>query len=411
MTTTVKRKIGGTGRAAVPTPDAWRVQLGLGRFVLCALCAVACEGGVSGRGTDSTNASAAVAGLEQLDGAATLLVRIGSEAPAFAEFGRIRDLAVDSQGTAYVLDGHSRRIHVYDSAGAAVTSFAGQGSGPGELESPRGLAWGPGDNLWVMDYRHNRYTEFSPAGEVLRTFQRQIPAQGTDWQGVFDRDGRLYDVAVARERPEPQVTRELLVRYDISGDALLPNDTFFLPERVARTFTVDFPGGMLSLPVPFAPVSSWAFDGEGAIWYGNGEDPAIIKTSLRGDTLLIIQRDDVRVRVPTQARTSAMAELDSILNAVGGNQAQLDVSSIPTLFPRYGRLLVDKQSRLWVAHYAANVEPTSTFDVYDSSGKPIGSVRLGFSSRLPIAFGSSVIAGVARDDFGVDHVVIYRVNF
>lgn len=368
--------------------------------LLCVLGGAACDGG----GGD--------AALRVLEGAATPLVQIGPGAPAFAEFGRIRDLALDDLGNVYVLDAHSRQVHVYDSTGSAVTSFAGQGSGPGELESPRGMRWGPGGTLWVMGYRHNRYTEYSPDGTLTRTFQRPMPPRGTDWRGVFDADDRLYEVVLGSERPGSEGRREVLVRYDVEGDALLPADTLLLPERVAPSYSVNFPGGMLSLPVPFAASASWALDGDdGAIWYGSGDDADVVKTDASGDTLVAIRLPGTRSRVTAEDRAGAIAELDSVLSAVGGDRRQVDFDAIPHVLPTHGRILVDRNSRVWIAQYTPNVEPVSTFHVYESSGEPIGSLQLSISARLPIAFGSSTVAGVTRDEFGVDHVVVYRVRF
>jgi hypothetical protein len=327
-----------------------------------------------------------------------------------AAFGRVRDLALDEAGFLYVLDSHARQVLVFDAAGQPVRAMSRQGTGPGEMESPRGMRWGSPDRLWVMDFRGNRYVEFSATGEPLATFQRQVLPYGADWLGSFDQEGRLHDVASVRQ-PESGETRLVLIRHQHAGEQLVPADTFTLPVTGADNYLVEFPAGLLNIPVPFAPAPTWIHDGDGAVWSSNAADYVLLKTALRGDTLLSIHLDRTAQPVSREQRARAVAELDSLVEALGGNARLLDFSRIPSRYPAHGPLRIDEKGRLWVAHYAAEVEPSGTFDIFEPSGEPLGSVTLGISSRLPMAFNGGFVAGVMRDAMDAEHVVVYRLRF
>ena len=67
-------------------------------------------------------------------------------------------------GTSYVGDGWANRVHVYDPAGAYLTSFAvGWGARTGQTERVQGLAVGPDGAVYVADsWDNHRITVFAP---------------------------------------------------------------------------------------------------------------------------------------------------------------------------------------------------------------------------------------------------------
>lgn len=71
-------------------------------------------------------------------------------------------LAVDDEGTMFVLDGQSTEIRVFDASGSHLRTFGGEGAGPGEMRSASLAGWGPDGNLWVADPENARYSVFLP---------------------------------------------------------------------------------------------------------------------------------------------------------------------------------------------------------------------------------------------------------
>ncbi len=100
-------------------------------------------------------------------------------------FARLVDVAVDRDGRVFALDsGHGRVIEIQPDG--TVSTWAGPGSGDGQLKDPTGLAVGS-SSVVVADTGNARLVEFDRDGTFLRT----IPVD--DWQGATDASA---DVAI-----------------------------------------------------------------------------------------------------------------------------------------------------------------------------------------------------------------------
>ena len=93
----------------------------------------------------------------------TLLVIGGfdSDGSAF-QFDQVEPggIAGDSSGRLFVLDGAGKRVLGFGPDGTPTGTWGREGGGPGEFNSPAGLAVGPGDSLWVVDRGNRRITLF-----------------------------------------------------------------------------------------------------------------------------------------------------------------------------------------------------------------------------------------------------------
>ncbi len=63
------------------------------------------------------------------------------------EFGSIADLEIGADGSVFVLDGLKAVVQVFDRDGTHLRTIGRRGRGPGELEGPTGLTWGPDGRL------------------------------------------------------------------------------------------------------------------------------------------------------------------------------------------------------------------------------------------------------------------------
>lgn len=109
--------------------------------------------------------------------------------------GRPMNLDV-AAGRLYAADYWNDRILVYDTAGGGIVRSVGEpGNGPGQLDSPGGVAVGPDGRLFVADFRNQRVQELEPDG----TFVRQWGTTGE--KGYLLAGGFNYpiDVAVAAD--------------------------------------------------------------------------------------------------------------------------------------------------------------------------------------------------------------------
>jgi hypothetical protein len=351
-----------------------------------------------------------------------------AEGAGAAVFGRVRDIALSADaGTIYVLDQQHRQLRIFDRDGNHLRSFGGTGGGPREMRDPRGVRWSPAGTLWIMDYGNQRYTELAPDGELVATHARRVPASGTDWLGAFGEDGALYDVAWVMDEG---TRRNVLIRHRVEENGVMPLDTFPLPRVGDAAYVVQYPGGLLNLPVPFSPRPSWAFAGDDAIWTAAADRYVIAKRSFAGDTLLVVEVAAEPQPVSVAERNAAQHEMQATLDPLGANLRQLDFARIPSTKPAHGRIHADHRGRVWVARMPTRTDaqaegalvsdddaPPGTsarshtrFDIFDADGHYLGQLPLPVMPDGALAFTDGYVAGVQRDEFGVERVVVYAVE-
>lgn len=99
---------------------------------------------------------------------------------------RPTELTLDERGLVYVLDAGDATIRVLDASGATVRTMGREGSGPGELRSPRSLRVA-GDTIRVLDGGNGRVQLFGRDGAFLGT--RPMPGPATSGAVAFSPDG------------------------------------------------------------------------------------------------------------------------------------------------------------------------------------------------------------------------------
>ncbi|MCC7209038.1 MAG: NHL repeat-containing protein, partial [Anaerolineae bacterium] len=132
-----------------------------------------------------------------------------------------RDVEVDAEGRIYVADTGNKRVRVYDSTGGYLMDIGSEGSQPGQLLEPVGLAISDATGeLFVASTWNKRIDVFSLDGSFLRSWD--VPA----WYGntatadsgnrpylALDRTGRYLFVT------DPDSARVLV--YDTNGAPVL----------------------------------------------------------------------------------------------------------------------------------------------------------------------------------------------
>ena len=78
-------------------------------------------------------------------------------------FGRISSIAVNNDGTVYVLDQQAQHVRVFDSRGVYLETLGRRGQGPGEFSRAEAI-WPccPTGRLVVRDPDNQRVTVFGP---------------------------------------------------------------------------------------------------------------------------------------------------------------------------------------------------------------------------------------------------------
>lgn len=311
-------------------------------------------------------------------------------------------LEVDALGRLYVVDAQAAQVRVFGADGGHVRTFGRQGAGPGELNQPVGLAFAPDGALWVVDTGNGRFTVFDTTGAPRPTVRRASGLMMMPWPGRFDRQGRLWDVAVgAGGFGAPPA----LLRMDPATGA---SQRIALPPFTPVQFSTSRGSVDVAAPVPFAPQLAWALDADGRVWSGVTDRYRLRLHEPGGDTLRIVERAAPPVQV-------ASAELDSLpgqLKWFTDQGGRVDLSRVPKHKPAFVSIRTDDQGWLWVRPSLPAAEKNAAFDVFDPEGRYQGRVSLPVQhdDQWPLVIRGGHIYAVVVSQEGVPQIVRFRIE-
>jgi hypothetical protein len=152
------------------------------------------------------------------------------------EFGELVDIDLMSDGRIVLLDALEARVTILAPDGTVEASFGGPGEGPGEFE-PRGLSPLTGlvamdSTVIVPDLALQRLTEFSLAGEVLRTVP--VPRPGgyaVDWR-THPSGGLAFRLSTVRADLILRVTDERVDTLHVFPAVDTPFNTLLAPTPI-----------------------------------------------------------------------------------------------------------------------------------------------------------------------------------
>lgn len=400
----------------VRRPRPASVAVVLSSLFILPACGVE-DGGEGWAGSVDTLASGAVEVRNPREGAwdeedrwhLALDLRIGAlESGGPDQLGSVADVVVDGAGRIYVLERQAQEVRVFDAEGSHVRTLAGPGGGPGELGNPLALEWGPGDELWVVDFGNRRYEVFDTAGARLRSH----PFQGNTF-GFGNRigsDGLLYE-RVRIQDPERSEFGQALVRSRIpAGTPGAPEvmDTLSQPELdQGETVEVTARAGgnrmVMRFPVPLTPRSRAVLvPGRGWWLTDPGARYRLALTDFQGDTLRILGREYEPVPVTDRAREEVLDGLP--------DGADLNPSRIPDVHPPVAGIELAPDGGLWIRRQTA--PDREGFEVFDADGRYLGEVtsEVDLDRFNLIEFGEGVMYGVLTDELDVPYVVRLRIE-
>ncbi|MBL9214775.1 MAG: SMP-30/gluconolactonase/LRE family protein [Opitutaceae bacterium] len=131
---------------------------------------------------------------------------VGADA---AHFNMPTDVAVAPDGAFYVSDGYGNsRVVQFSADGKFLRQWGRRGTGPGEFNTPHGVALDAEGRVYVADRENDRLQVFTPDGEFLA--QWRSPAIGRPFGIRIGRDGLVY-VTDGGEPPKIMNRSKLLV--------------------------------------------------------------------------------------------------------------------------------------------------------------------------------------------------------
>ena len=134
----------------------------------------------------------------------------GHEGSGPGELSEPRGLASDTRGNLYVADTKNNRIQVFDGNGQPLRQFGSAGNGDGQFKEPCGVFVDPDGSIWVADTWNQRIAHLGPEGQWLGSIGG--PDNGFFGpRAVLVSRGFLYVADTGNKR---------IVRYDLKGKRL-----------------------------------------------------------------------------------------------------------------------------------------------------------------------------------------------
>lgn len=339
------------------------------------------------------------------------LVDIGDAADGpHAEFSRIRQVALLSDGRIVVANGGSRELRIFDASGEWQQTIGRSGAGPSEFESLGWLNVGVGDTLRTYDFSLLRVSVFSPEGE----YQRGISLGRDGWAGSLRPQGVLANGSLVTSTQKIVDMRSAAgVQRDTSMIILFDADGNFLDSLG------HFPGSeaWISRTEQSVSVQNRPF---GKALFVIARDSSIYVGTADAPELTVLRRDGriarvIRWSAPSRAVTPEIIET-YIAATVGevdeDRRAQyaesLQDAPYPSEMPAYSSVLLADDGSIWVGRYLPRgQDDRQTFDIIDSSGVLLGAVEMPPRFTPSQVMGNRVI-GIWRDEDDVPHVRIYE---
>lgn len=345
-------------------------------------------------------------------------------------FGQIATLAVDAEGTIYVLDRQVPVLRKYGPDGEYLGAIGRKGGGPGEYQRPDGgLAILDDGRILLRDPGNARINVYSPNGEPLDSW-RMPGGFFTSDPLYVDRDGYTYTPVIAA-RNDDGTWEAGLLRYGPDGAAL---DTLRQPSmgiEPARLVAVWEEGNSRSMSmqsVPFMPDERWVVDRQGQFVGGAG-DPYAVYVYRKDEPVLRIERTREPARVHPEEKADHEQFITAILRRTEPGW-RWNGPSIPDVKPAYRTVSVAADGQIWVHLYQPGeriaVEPDedanrppgvpapirwrepSVFDVFEPDGRYVGAVRIPERVRVAFMRGDHIWA-IARGEFDEQYIKRYRV--
>lgn len=385
----------------------------------------------------ATGALAAPAASQRAAPAATLtLARPDAEyAEPFTAIVGVRELR---DGRVIVADRTEKTIQLLDLASGDARKLGIEGGGPNEYRMPTALFAMPGDSTLVFDLGNTRFLVLAPDGTPARTFSTLDPTSG-DLRLLMPRAsdgaGNLYflDRGMGRGGAPPTAAPDsgTVLRYELATQQLTPFGRVALPPM-----NVSASGGsnqrrvMVRMSTPFAAQDDWTVGLDGRIAIARHEPYRVEWVAPNGQRVVgptipyrkLAVTDDDKEEYRERQRSAQVVGMAVRVGGPPGRGGGAGVTAAPstvrpeepTDWPDFkppfvaNATTVGPDGRLWVLRSRPAGDDVPTYDLFDSFGKPAGTVKLPPDTRL-VGFGRNSAYVVRTDADDLQYLQRYRL--
>ena len=312
------------------------------------------------------------------------------------------DLAMDSRGRVYVVDGSEPGIIVLKADLTHERTIGRDGEGPGEFGRAAAVQVLPGDTLLVWDVDLQRLTAFAPESEEAASVHSPGAQQGISriWRlpgdvGYLARSSTMYRA----DGSDQDSTRTEVLRHVREVEGRVADDVLYsypAPERLVLRSE----GRVSVAGHPFGRGSHVGLLGDGRIVHAKSDALEARTIDLTGEVRIAFSHPTTYLPVSRQDLSEAADNMSAALGRVLREGA-------PYVWPSLTGLVVDDAGRIWIGLRLADLTMWEW-----AAFLPDGTHQL--SVELPAgvavrAIGGGRMIAVARDDLGTPSIVAYRL--
>ena len=339
-------------------------------------------------------------------------------------FGNILTSAVGPSGRVYLGDMDQQKIHVLDINGDYITSFGGQGNGPGEFQMINKIAVNQ-EYVYAFDMIQARIHLFEPDQyRYVRTISllendsggqpRMTPGEGRPFDFFLTSDSNL--LVSYRNFMDPTANRTSVIS---PAGEVIDRDRFdFTPEddeNVAQRTS----GGMVMVAnFPFSRTSRMTASGNGMVYYNWSGNFSFDLFDESGNKLRtfnhpfthapLIRREVMEAYEGNTGTRVVFGSGPGGGGAAPSMSAMLQNMDLPETWPAVNTMFADKQNRLWVSTFTEKMNERRWY-LFDPSGNLLGNFTWP-NGKTVVYADEEYVYTLIRDPEELDVLVKYRIH-
>ena len=339
---------------------------------------------------------------------------------------RVQGARFLSEGRIVVANAGSSEIMVFDTAGALVRRFGGQGDGPGEFRRIDGVHVCGGDSIAVVDFGATSQL-FDREGAFARRARFRLGERSASVQGVSTNCEKALVQQRTRMPPADRqgLTEDVFAWVDSFSEAVDTVTTAELLEVWTRTFD----GGARPWVIPWGTSVRTHVTGNDQFVVGNGRVPELRRYDSGGGLQLIVRWSGQAEPVAAGDRRRYSERRMEFLAWAPANEPETrllfpaldEYPEVPTHKPLFDRILLDDNGTIWARVFPEEsfglfdsrlpgpLVFTETWTVFDPAGVWLGDLTLPERFELYDIDGDRLL-GVSRDVLDTETVQVFRVE-
>lgn len=342
----------------------------------------------------------------------------GIEGDPDQELYRVRGAIRLTNGNIVVVNAGTNELRFFTSDGSYLSSSGGQGDGPGEFRAASWAAQLAGDSLAAFDARHLRVSYFDQDGEFARSLLLRTSDEVPFLRviGIFGDGALLVRVPTGTTAPRADGLHrspDRLFRYSADGNAI--DSVGWGAGREQLRYRLGT-GSSLGIIPHFGRSSQYVV--RDSLFYVATNDTYEIKVySMVGTLLSVIRKRHENVPVTSGDIEVIQKQTEERFNRPGSNLSPstrkiFEETPFHKTMPAFGsRSLertfhVDAEDNVWVMEYNRPGHDQKRWTVFDEAGTLLGTTRVP-DDLIIMDIGGDYVLGVERDEYDVEHVMMY----